>query len=74
MLPFGLGLRGCIGQHLAMAELSAVLPALARRGSFTVDGATTEDASFALRVAGGLTGRFTPVRPEPSTSQPATSR
>jgi cytochrome P450 len=58
LLPFGLGPRGCIGQHLALAEMSAVLPALARLGSLTVDGPITEDANFALRVQGGLRGRF----------------
>ena len=71
LLPFGLGPRGCIGQHLALAELSAVVPALARRGTFTIDGTPTEDASFALRVHGGLTGRFTPVRPAPETARQA---
>ena len=57
MLSFGLGLRGCIGQHLAMAEMLAVLPALAAAGTFTLDlsrGELVEDASFALRVRGGL--------------------
>lgn len=57
MLSFGLGPRGCIGQHLAMAEMLAVLPALAAAGDFTLDltnGPLVEDASFALRVSGGL--------------------
>jgi cytochrome P450 len=70
LLPFGLGPRGCIGQHLALAELRAVIPALARHGDIALDGAIIEDASFALRVCGGLEGRFTPVRsgfrPRPS--------
>ena len=62
MLSFGLGPRGCIGQHLAMAEMLAVLPALAAAGNFSLDPAQSEpieDASFALRVRGGLFARLT---------------
>ena len=59
LLPFGLGPRGCIGQHMALAEMNAIVPALARRGNVTVEGEATEDARFALRVGGGLRGRFT---------------
>ena len=61
LLPFGLGPRACIGQHLALAEMHAVLPALARHGNVTVDGEIAEDPGFALRVRGGLRGRFTSV-------------
>ena len=58
---FGLGPRGCIGQHLALAELNAVIPSLARRGDVSIDGPVVEDASFALRVRGGLRGRLVAV-------------
>ncbi len=61
LLPFGLGPRGCIGQYLALAEMEAVLPALARRGDVVIEGEVVEDASFALRVRGGLHGRLMPV-------------
>jgi cytochrome P450 len=59
LLAFGLGPRDCIGQHLAMAELMAVLPALARHGRITINEPVTEDANFSLRVQDGLTGQFT---------------
>jgi cytochrome P450 len=59
LLPFGLGPRGCIGQHMALAEMSAIIPALARHGDVNVEGEAEEDARFALRVRGGLRGRFT---------------
>ena len=59
------GLYDCIGQHLAMAELTAVLPALTRRGDVTIDGTITEDPSFALRIQNGLYGHFTATRHDP---------
>lgn len=61
MLSFGLGARGCIGQHFAMAEMLAVLPLLARVGDVRTDVVNAkEDASFALRVRGGLQVHLTP--------------
>jgi cytochrome P450 len=58
LLPFGLGPRGCIGQHLALAEMHAVLPVLARHGDVAVAEPIVEDPNFALRVRGGLRGSF----------------
>jgi cytochrome P450 len=71
LIPFGLGPRGCIGQHLAMAEMSAVLPALARHGNISVEGTVAEDPSFALRVQPQLNGRFTAPG---TTAEPADRR
>jgi len=63
LLPFGLGPRGCIVQHLALAEMHAVLPAFARHGNVVIEGEVVEDPGFALRIRGGLEGRFTASRP-----------
>ncbi|HUC05468.1 MAG TPA: cytochrome P450, partial [Acidimicrobiales bacterium] len=58
LIPFGLGLHGCIGQQMAMAELQAVLPMLARHGNVEVDGSPTGQPTFTLKVRGGLRGKF----------------
>ena len=57
-IPFGLGQRGCVGQHLAMIELVTTLPILAKKGPVVIEGPTAEDAKFATRVRGGLRGQF----------------
>jgi cytochrome P450 len=64
MMNFALGPRMCIGMHLAMAEMTAVLPALARLGDVVLDvsmGAPVEDPHFALRAKPGITARFMPA-------------
>ena len=63
LIPFGLGPRGCIGQHLAIAEMRAALPTLARKGDVVIEGPIVEDPKFALRLRGGLRGRFIAAGP-----------
>ena len=58
LISFGLGTRGCIGQHVATAEILAAVPLLAHHGSIHVKENIREDANFALRIAGGLRGTF----------------
>jgi len=65
LIPFGLGLRGCIGQHIALSELHAALPALARHGDVEIDGAARAHPTFTLKVRGGLRGRFRIPQPKP---------
>lgn len=67
LLPFGLGPRGCIGQHLAMTEMISALPLLARHGEIEIEGEAVEHPIFTLRVLGGLRGRFAKV---PADSSP----
>lgn len=75
LLPFGLGPRSCIGQHLALAELHEAIPALARLGNVELEREPVENPAFALRFAGGLQGKFTPADREVSRSRPgATER
>jgi cytochrome P450 len=70
LIPFGLGVRGCIGQHIALSELHAALPALARHGDVEIDGAASAHPTFTLKVRGGLRGTFR--RPQPKTAAAAT--
>src|SRR5580658_2240269 len=64
LLPFGLGVRGCIGQHMALSELEAALGALSRHGDVEVDGTPVGHPTFSLRVRGGLRARFRRPRPK----------
>ena len=64
LLPFGLGVRGCIGQHIALSELDAALGALSRHGDVEVDGSPVGKPTFSLKVRGGLRGRFRRPQPE----------
>lgn len=66
LLTFGLGPRGCIGQHLALAELHSVLPRLARKVSVTIEGRPEPTAAFSLRVRDGLRGTLHPRSTDPS--------
>ncbi|MGH9106810.1 MAG: cytochrome P450 [Acidimicrobiales bacterium] len=59
-MPFGLGARGCIGQHLAVTEMLAALPLLARHGDVSVEGEARPDPTFTLRARDGLRGCFSP--------------
>lgn len=70
--PFGLGPRGCIGQQLAMTEMLAVLPALARRGEVRLERQPIPDPVLTLRAAGGLRGTFTaPLVIQPNVGLPS---
>jgi cytochrome P450 len=73
LIPFGLGPRGCIGQHLAIAELHAAVPQLAQHGDPSIADTAAEDANFSLRVRGGLTGHFASAT-HPSPTDGATHR
>jgi cytochrome P450 len=55
---FALGPRMCIGMHLAMAEMCAVLPAMARLGDVMLESTPLPDPHFATRAKGGIIVSF----------------
>ena len=63
-LPFGLGQRRCVGEHLGMLEARLVLATLARRVRLElVPGqGLTPEVSVTLRPKGGLWMTPRPVR------------
>ncbi len=56
---FALGPRMCIGMHLAMAEMCAVLPAMAQLGDVVLESTPEPDPHFATRARGGIIARLT---------------
>ncbi|KAH6650680.1 cytochrome P450 [Chaetomium tenue] len=46
LAPFGRGTRGCLGMHLAWAEMYVALAALVQRFDFVIEGATATDFEF----------------------------
>jgi cytochrome P450 len=64
LIPFGLGVRGCIGQHMALSELDAALTALSRHGDVEVDGTPIGHPTFSLKVLGGLRAKFRRCQPK----------
>jgi cytochrome P450 len=63
LIPFGLGVRGCIGQHVALSELDAALIALSRHGDVAVVGTPVAHPTFSLKVRGGLHASFRRTQP-----------
>ena len=70
-IPFGLGQRGCVGQHLAMIELVTTLPILAKKGPVVIEGPTAEDAKFRDPSEGRSEGAVCPGRIAPNVEIPS---
>ncbi|PRQ57136.1 putative unspecific monooxygenase [Rosa chinensis] len=57
-MPFGVGARICVGQHLAMTELKVIMSLILSKFSFSLSPTYQHCPAFKLVIEGAFWGDF----------------